>query len=372
MKTFDATLLQDLTAEQHFPSLSIFVPVHNKLPESQQDRLTLKNLIKHIRSSTTLDSEAVKELLAPVEKLSEEIELERGHQGTLAIYTNAKKLETVFLTEVYPSTFYIDDTFYIVPLLELVDNDHPFHLLAIGKNHVRFFSGNRFTLEEVDLEGKMPTTMKQALGNDLTDNHLHAAASGSATIHGYMEISDEKETDNIRFFRRIDREIAENFTKDDKRPLLLAALPENQSLFQSISKNECLLKNGIVLNIEAIDKIELHTKALSILDDLKKTALEKQLNRYAVGKNEKISSDNIDDIATSAMDRRIDRLFLEKGKQLPGTVSIEERKIKPDKDSKSDIINKIAILTYRNGGKIHTLTNFTGKLPQGIGALNRY
>lgn len=373
MKTLNAELLNSLTKNESAPCLSIYLPVHKSVSESSQDALNLKNLIKDIRVNVkTEDVQNIEALLAPVEKYLEVKSFVRENEGTLAIFSSPKLFETVFLPNVHPSAYYVDSCFYVLPLLEFASENKRFHVLAIGKNHVRLFEGNRYHFEEIKLDGNIPTTMKEALGDDLTDNHLHAAAGGSAAIHGYMEITDEKETDNTRFFRKVDQEINSSYSKTTKIPLILAALPENQSLFQSLSKNECLLKEYIALNADSVDKTDLHQRALTIFENAKAHQIEKQLERYAIGKNEKLATDDIADIARHAIDSRIDQLFLTKGKTMAGTISIEDRKIKPNQDSYGDIINQIALLTYRNGGQVHTLNQHTGILPRGIGSLNRF
>lgn len=373
MKTLDAELLNSLTKNESAPCLSIYLPVHKSVADSARDPLNLKNLIKEVRANIKAnDVQAIEALLAPVEKYLEEKSFVRENDGTLAIFSSPKIFETVFLPSPHAPSFHVDDCFYVLPLLEFSGDNKPFHVLAIGKNHVRLFEGDRYGFDEVKLQENIPQTMKEALGYDLTDNHLHAAAGGSAAIHGYMEITDEKDTDNVRFFRIIDHEISNNYSKNSKIPLILAALPENQSLFHSLSKNECLTEEYIALNAESVDKAELHSRALAIFEKEKIQSIEKQLERYAVGKNEKLATDDVADIARHAMDSRIDHLFLTKGKTLAGTISIEDRKIKPNKDSYSDIINQIALLTHKNGGQVHTLTGNTSSLPLGIGSLNRF
>lgn len=373
MKTLDAELLNALTGTSDTPCLSIYLPVHSSVAASNLDTLGLKNMIKDIRAhAAEHDTETITKLLAPVENYLDSKEFVRETNGTLAIFSSAKLFETVILPEDISSAFYIDDCFYLLPLLDFASNNNTFQILALGKNHVRLFEGNRYGLEEIELHSSIPTTMKEALGYDLTDNHLHASAGGSAAIHGYMEITDERDTDNTRFFRIIDQEINERYSKKQKLPLLLAALPENHSLFQSISKNECLQQHFISLNADRVDKAQMHSRALELLDQEKSEAIAKQLARYASAKAEQLATDDVADIARHAMDSRIERLFLSEGLTMAGTVSVTERKIRPNEDSTGDIINRIALLTYKQGGHIHTLRQNNGKLPAGIGSINRF
>lgn len=373
MKTLNAELLDALTANVSAPCLSIYLPVHANVAERSLDTLTLKNLIKDIRSSIGAENvHAMEELLKPVESLLQDKSFLAEKEGTLAIFSSPKLVEVVSIPETHDPSFYVDECFYVLPLLEFMSNNKPFQVLAIGKNQVRLFEGDRYHFDEVALEGEVPTSMKAALGHDLTDNHLHAAAGGSAAIHGYMEITDERDTDNTRFFRMIDQAIHEKYCKANKIPLLLAALPENQSLFHALSKNDCLLQESIALNADSIDKDDLHQRALGILEKQKEQHLEKQLDRFATGKSEKLATEDVADIARHAMDSRIERLFITRGKRMPGTISLEDRKIKPNKDSYADIINKIALLTHKHGGKVHTLETADSNLPTGIGSLNRF
>ncbi len=373
MKTLDAELLNDLTATNGSLCLSIYLPIHSSVAESNLDTLALKNIIKDVRTQAERhDAEQLTTLLEPVENYLHSKDFVRETTGTLAIFSSEKLFEAVILPQQLPNAFYIDECFYLLPLLEFASSNKTFQVLALGKNHVRLFEGNRYGIDEIQLDSSIPTTMKEALGYDLTDNHLHASAGGSAAIHGYMEITDERDTDNTRFFRIIDQEINERYSKPQKLPLILAALPENHSLFQSISKNECLQQAFISLNADRIDKAQLHGRAVELLDQQKSDALAKQLERYALAKAEQLATDNVADIAKHAIDSRIERLFLSEGMSMPGTLSLDERKIKPDNASSSDIINRIALLTYKQGGFIHTLPHDNKKLPAGIGSINRF
>ncbi|GHE35432.1 baeRF3 domain-containing protein [Sphingobacterium griseoflavum] len=373
MKTLDAELLNALTTSDAAPCLSIYLPLHSSVADSNLDALALKNSIKEIRSKTDGAHEPILDgLLHPVESLLNSKEFVREGDGTLAIFSSEKLFETIFLPISIPNVCYMDACFYVLPLFEFAKQNRTFQVLALGKNHVKLFEGNRYHFEEIALDTDIPTTMKAALGHDLTDNHLHAAAGGSAAIHGYMEITEERETDNTRFFRRIDQEIKERYSKQYKLPLYLASLPENQSLFQSLSRNECLQKEYLSLNAEHTDKTRLHQSALDLIDRQRQLALDNDVERLARAKAESLASEDVVDIAQHALDSRIASLFVTEGLNLAGTISLENRQINPDDSSLADIINRIALIAYRNGGQVHTLPQNNDVLSTGIASLNRF
>ena len=92
--------------------------------------------------------------------------------------------------------------------------------------------------------------MKQ-LTEPMTITSYSAGASGSTIHHGYGSKQDEIDADAQRFFRVLDRAVLEHHSEPSRLPLILAALPENQSLFRQVSHNPSLISDGIDIDPDA-------------------------------------------------------------------------------------------------------------------------
>src|SRR5690606_38219621 len=108
----------------------------------------------------------------------------------------------------------------------------------------------RDSLDEVELATDVPRTLKDALGDELTEPHTSVASSGAAGTGGAMHYGqgqkkDEVELDNERFFRAIDRAILEHHSRPSGLPLILAALPEHHAMFHKVSHNPFLISASI-------------------------------------------------------------------------------------------------------------------------------
>src|SRR5690606_37730201 len=127
--------------------------------------------------------------------------------------------------------------------------------------------------------------MEEALGTELTDNHLHAAAGGSATLHGYMKITDEKEVDNERLFIVIDNAIYTHYSKQEDLPLYLATISENLHTFKKISKNPNLAKAHIEISAKTASITDLHQSIKEIITNQETRELHKTIELFYIAKN---------------------------------------------------------------------------------------
>src|SRR5690606_4979218 len=237
MKILDYPLFQQLISEEALICLTMYIPVGKEVSDVSSNMLRLKNLVKEVKSNNNHDPQ-INTILQSVEHKLEDTELFKGYEGCIGFFVSTSGFfETVYLPACSDTFYHIDQVFYIVPLIDLIPNLKQYFILSLAKNSVRLYRGDFYGLEEVTLVSEVPRSMQEALGTELTDNHLHAAAGGSATLHGYMEITDEKEVDNERFFRVIDNAIYEHYSKQENLPLYLATISENLHTFKKISKN---------------------------------------------------------------------------------------------------------------------------------------
>gem|GEM_PF-25750 len=373
MQTIDLNLLKELTAIKEEPCISLYMKTHRRHPESAKDPITFKKLyrktLNYIQEHAFTDHEA---LLAPLEGLIDDKAFWDNNACGLAIFCSSHGTKILQLPKEVGEISCVAYSFCVKPLFNFYNENQSYYLLALGLDNVKLYQGNKYQLEEINIEEKIPRNMKEALGHELTDNHLHGSAVPGVGLHGYMEKSQEEDIDNDRFFRKVDRAIHENFDISKERPLLLATLPEHQTQFLRISKNANLIPLPLGVNPHALTKDELLKKVQNSMEQNAEKYKETLLKKYQLAVQEKLSSTELQEVVQDALDGKIDVLFIENDKTIAGSIDAENRTIGQRQPFHTDVINELSCLVFEQGG--HVIVLDSQEMPTDTGAftINRY
>jgi hypothetical protein len=142
-------LLVDLTG----PCVSIYLPTGRRFPESQQDVVRFRNLLRQAESSL-IDVMGAAELGAftgPLHELANSDRFWSHSLDGLAVFLHADFYKVYKLQRAVPERAIVAASFHIKPLLRVLQSADRFQLLAITREHVRLFQGNRSGVDEVVL-----------------------------------------------------------------------------------------------------------------------------------------------------------------------------------------------------------------------------
>lgn len=139
--------------------------------------------------------------------------------------------------------------------------------------------------------------------------------------HGQGGRKDERPIDRERFFRVIDREIMERASKVSRLPLVLAALPEHQTHFRTLSHNPFLTATGIAVNPASLTPGELRDAAWKAIEPHFEDRLSALLDAYGEARGHGRASDRLDEIAAALTQGRVGTLLLEADRRIPGSAA---------------------------------------------------
>ena len=373
MQTINSNLLKELTTIQGEPCISIYMPTHRFPPSNSTDPITFKNIYKkiqqYIRSNGLVDYE---NLLQSLEKLMEDKAFWKNNQEGLAIFAYAKELRILQLPEKVQESIYIAKSLCVKPLFKLLQENRSYYLLALALDEVRLYRGDKYNMEDLHIEDRIPTSMKEALGEELTDNHLHASVVVGAGLHGYMEKSQEEDIDMDRFFRKIDQAILQHYPIPPDIPLFLLTLPEHQTHFRRISKHQNFAEMHLDISPQAISKPVILEKMRHILDQLLDKQKKDLLERFELAASDNLSSLDIGDIVRDAIDGKVELLCLEEDKSINGHIDIEKRTVVYNTRQYTDIVNDIACIVFDYGGQVVTLKKEEMPHQADLFTINRY
>src|SRR5690554_2853805 len=182
--------------------ISLYMPTFKSHPENQQVSGKFRQLVKEVEESLLLKHSPsdVTELLEPFNKLADDYNFWQHTEEGLAVLRTKDFFKIIGLQTSVDKLVVVADSFHTKPLRKYLQTLERYQVLGLSLNEVSFYEGNRHSLTEVELLSGVPKTIKEALGEDLTQKYLSissggAGAGGSAIHHGHGSRSDEIEKD---------------------------------------------------------------------------------------------------------------------------------------------------------------------------------
>ncbi len=228
--------LGDLLIDRVGPCLSLYLPTDRRFPEQRQNLLRFRNLLREAERSLASFTLPLAEsertaLLAPLHMLASNARFWHHPVDGLAVMRAPDFFKVYKLQQSVPARAVVADSFYINPLLRVLQSAERFDVLAISREHVRMFQGTRDRLDEIELDPAVPRSLAEALGDELT--HPHSAVrsvttgggkgNGTAVHYGSGSKSEEIDKDTVWYFRLVGRALLDTHAHTSTTPLVLAA-----------------------------------------------------------------------------------------------------------------------------------------------------
>lgn len=382
MKIITRENVKSLSAVEGGPCISIFQPTHRNHPENQQDPIRFKNLLKEIEVSLLKNySEAeVKTLLEPFETLLHNTFFWNHTLEGLAVFGGPGTFQVYGLQRDVKPVAIVADSFHIKPLKKYLQTVDRFQVLCINRHDIKLFEGSRNYLDEIELDEEIPQTISQALGDELTEEHITVASYGGAfgnapNVHGHGGKKDEVGVDTERFFRAVDRAILEHHSKPTGLPLLLAALPEYHTEFAKLSHNRQLMNEGIKINPKSLTNDELRERAWKVFEPQYLDQLDKLAAEYNLAASKNLGTDNLRAVAKAAAEGKVATLLVEENRLIPGRIVDDLGKIKFDEIENpevDDLLDDLGELVEKMGGSVMIIPAERMPNKAGVAATFRY
>jgi len=380
MQLLSKEFIQELQTIDQEPCLSLYMPTHRSHPEKQQDPIRYKNLLKELEESLLQKYSAseVKKYMEPMEALMNDDNLWNHTSNGLAIFSATGFIKVVGLPVSVDELAMVADSFHTKPLRQYLQSTDRYHILGLSLKEIRLFEGNRHTLVEVELNAFTPNLDADAAGEELT-NSLSIGDSGAENSNMHNDAGnkkDEEEKDAEQFFRTVANVIYERYSKPTGWPLILAALPDHHSLFQKVNKNPLLLSKSIAINPTSVSTDKLVNLAWEIMEPEYLQKLDSFVSRFEQARANGKGSDEIKEVATAAVEGRVDTLLIEADRmiaiRITNLVTGNTQKKDLSNPKVDDLLDDMGELVIKMGGQVMVLP--TEKMPSetGLAAIFRY
>jgi hypothetical protein len=387
MSTLDDDFAAGLLDEGEAPCLSLYQPTHRHHPDNKQDPIRYGNLVKELEASLLerLPKDEAMPLLEPFLALADDRAFWNNTLDGLAVLGAKGTFRVYRVQRPVPELAVVADSFHVKPLMRILQSADRYQVLALNRQEAKLFEGNRDALDEVPLHEDVPRTITDALGEELTEQHITVASYGgkggggseAATMHhGHGSKESEVDGDAERFFRAVDRAVLEHHSKPSGLPLILAALTEHHHRFHEVTHNPLIVPESIDVHPDALSSIdELRERAWKIMEPRHHARIDALAEEFGSAKANGLGDDDVAGVAKAVVGGRVATLLIEAQRQVPGHIDVATGAIDfedlehPEVD---DLLDDLGMLALKMGGKVVVVPPERMPTESGIAAIYRY
>lgn len=379
MKQLSRTELEELMQRRESACVSIFSPMVKAGPETQQNPIRFKNLVRSALEGLVehgLSEPEAQKLLAPATDLIDDTPFWQHQTTGLAVFVSDGFFRYYQLPLDVRELAVVEDRFHLKPLLPLLSGDGRFYVLALSQKRVRLLEATRHSVRELDL-GDLPTSLNDAVGYEVEETHIqyHSGTRASQPqYHGQGGGEDDVKLEIQKFFNILDHGVG-SLVADRGAPMVLAGVEFLFPLYRQVSDYPHLVEGGVAGNHDAASPEELLEKAWPLVEPVFTRAQEEAEGRFRELLGTGQASQQFDDVVTAAHDGRVETLFVALGKRRWGSFDEERRAVELSDHNgpgTEDLVDFAALQTLLKGGRVFAVP--PEQVPEGgaVAAVYRY
>ncbi|HSV73761.1 MAG TPA: hypothetical protein VLH79_08380 [Chthonomonadales bacterium] len=363
------------------PCLSLYMPTHRRPPDNQQNPIRFRNLLRALRESlcARYSGREAAPLLDPLERLADDRDFWNRTLDGLAALASPAGFHVYRLQQTVREMAVVAPSFRTKPLLQVLGATDRYQVLALDSRRLDLLEGGRDALDPVDLAPGVPRCIEEALGQATTEPRLTVASHGGAEEFGAHRVhggrKEEAEVDTSRFFRAVDQSVLDAHSIPSGLPLLLAALPEHQSVYRRIAQNRLLLADGLETNPFALAPEALRERAWSVVAPRVEARMGALARAYADARARGLGEEDLAEVAAAVAAGRVATLLLEADRDVAGRLDPASGAFWPGEladASGEDALDGLGQLAVRRGAQVVVLPADRMPSATGAAALCRY
>ncbi len=346
METIEKRELESLMELEEWPAISIYMPV-SRIGD-QQDSLRYKNCLAEVENKLInegMRTSEVWQLLEPEHNLVKDTDYWKhlGAEG-LAVFITSQTVVRHPLPLPVKELLTVGRRFNVRPLLPLLAGGQ-YLVLALSRNELRLFRGDRYKLKEMELPENTPKSMAEALKYDDPDRQLQyhtktglSRGQRDAMFHGHGMGFDDQNENLERYLQAVDHPLFP-LLEDEKVPVILAGAEELHAAYRNISRSHTLLPRGIAGNVSELPPDTLHRKAWEIAEEYFKEEERQAVHNFRdkIGGSKVV--DELQSVMTAAIDGRVENLFVAENEQLLGIFDADRRQVHVRQEDGADVVD---------------------------------
>jgi Bacterial archaeo-eukaryotic release factor family 3 len=383
MEVLSESDLRQLVNYTGRPCVSLYLPTHRAGPETQQDPIRLKNLLRKAESGLQVSgfqAPEIAQLLRPARELLDNSDFWQHQSDGLAILTSPEMFRLYRVQLPVPELAVTSDRFHLKPLLAWTAARGHYYVLALSQNHVRVFRATRESiveLEGVDLPGSLTGSLRDRTAERQLQSHAVAASPGgrrTLLFHGHGGGEESKKEILLNYFQRVD-EGMRDLLAQDRAPVVLAAVDYLNSIYRQANSSADLLDDWISGNPDNLAPRDLLEKADAIMSAFFTKDQAKAADQYLQLWYTRRASNTLAEILPAAYQGRVRSLFVALGVQQWGRFDESRNQTvirRQPTPRDQDLLNLAAIQTFITGGSVYPVARYDVPGGGNVAAVFRY
>jgi hypothetical protein len=345
-------------AEHQAPGcVSVYLPTHPAGREVREDPVHLKNLLREAEkrlADAGFRSSDIDRRLDPVRGRLNDMAYWRHQDQGLALFIADGFHEVIQLPEPPEEMVHVNQRFYLKPLYPLLVENVPFFLLAISKNDVRLFAGDRFGIRQLDLPEGVPADFAEVTAPYVHQRHVefHTGAGQkgqpgrrAAVFHGQGGAGDKSAEKKLvlEFCQRVSAGIQGKIQRSGD-PLILAAAEPIAGIYREANSYPHLLDTVLSGNPDRLQGDQLHQKALEVVEPLWRQDLSSSADRQQQMADSQHASRALPEVLRAVHNDQVASLFVAFDQHAWGTYDPEtsETEVHPRRQEGDDDLLDVA------------------------------
>jgi len=369
--------LKALLAEHGSPCISLFMPTHPGGAEADPIRWR-----KHLAEAEDRlvkagwRTDPARAFLAPGRRLLADTTFWKNQSDGLAAFLSPSPASTegkargegvlrLFrLPVAFQDRMEVANRFSITPLLPLLSADGRFFVLALSQHAVRLLHGTRRGINEVDLKNVPQNLDEASLGHEAMQPFTffgrrqgQGAGSAAGVFHGHGVGIDDSKVELLHFFEKIDRGL-HALLKEEKAPLILAAVEYLHPIYRKANSYAHLLEQGIEGNPERWSSQELHDRAWPLVQPLFEAQEQRAAAQYRQLAGTGRTSADLPEVVAAACTGKLETMFVPLGRQVWGTFDPATERVEQHKEESTgdvDLLELAAAHTLAHGRTVYVV-----------------
>ena len=346
--------------------VSMFIPTHRSGQEvlQRQDRLLFKNQLKDVKNKLAKEGYSLRDaekLIAPIQELYDNGEFWRRQSDGLALFLTKGFFKVYKLPVSFETYNQVRNSFYLKPLMPMFVGDGIYFVLTLELNEVKLYELTRHSIAEVHIKDLIPAQMEERVGYDFEQRNLQFRGQHEthrvAVFHGHNEAERDYKNEILRYFAEIDKGLM-TLLHDKNYPMVVVSQDYLFSIYKDVNTYKGLLDSHISYNLSIIDKFILHKMTWETMGPIFDNERNKKIEVFKQYDYTDRASSDIKKIVPAALDGKIDTLFICEGEDVWGVYDPMSHIVKLDKNkqpSNVSLMDKVAVATFLNGGKVYIL-----------------
>jgi hypothetical protein len=348
LKAQDLTQLSDERGGLH---VSVFLPTDRAGAQTDRNRIRFKNSLGQAAQALRGDGMSAAqtdEILRPARDLLDRTPLWQRPSDGLAVFVGPGGIRHLRVPLLLPETVAVGSRFLVQPLLPLLTAGARFYVLALSQDEIGLFRGDRYSLDEVALDG-LGLAVWLTMPRRRAEVHAFVADRGGAGRHAVFHgTQDDHSPLVLQHFRRVDRALRD-VLDDEAAPVVLAGVRSTQAIYRQANTHPRLVGEGVDGNVRDMSLQQLHRLAWPLAEPILRREETAAAARYRELQGTGRTSADVTEVGNAARQGRVETLFLRANHPAatgaPRVIRLKENPTVADSDV-------AAISTLRHSGTV--------------------